>query len=99
MSPTWQFTRKDVKKQNMHYKHLLHQFANVLSDDEVSNNEKLPTVLRDMISISNRSDKIEKIVTLSVLSADHSKQKIADYSIAFKDEFKKQESLRRSKYS
>lgn len=81
----------------MHYKYLLHQFANVLSDDEVSNNEKLP-VLRDMISISNRSDKIEKIVTLSVLSADHSKQKIADYSIAFKDEFKKHESLRRSKY-
>lgn len=58
MSPTWQFTRKDVKKRNMHYKYLLHQFANVLSDDEVSNNEKLPTVLRDMISISNRSDKI-----------------------------------------
>ena len=58
MSPTWQFTRKDVKKRNMHYKYLLHQFANVLSDDEVSNNGKLPTVLRDMISISNRSDKI-----------------------------------------
>ena len=62
--------------------HQLHQnkkinCLNALSDDEVSNNEKLSTVLKDMISISNRSDKIGKIVTLSILSADHSTHKIA----------------------
>ena len=31
-----------------------------------------------MPSIHNRSDKVEKIVFLSLLSADHSKQKIAE---------------------
>lgn len=69
-----------IKKNQLHQLHQNKKFncLNALSDDEeVSNNEKLSTVLKDMISISNRSDKIGKIVTLSILSADHSTHKIA----------------------
>lgn len=51
----------------------------MLSDDEeIANNEQLPTEFKDMISIYNRRDKIENIVTLSLASADHSNQKSAD---------------------
>lgn len=49
------------------------ELATVLSDEEVSNNESLPTEWKDMISIYNRSGKAGKIVILPLLSADHRK--------------------------
>ena len=69
----------------------------MLSDDEeIANNEQLPTEFKDMISIYNRRDKIENIVTLSLASADHSNQKSADLFNCSKRHIASQESYKKS---
>ena len=63
----------------------------MLPDDEkVSNNEQLSTEFKDMIKIYNRSDKIGKIVILSLLSTGHGKQKIANWFNCFKRQIDKE---------
>ena len=56
------------------------ELANVLSDNEVSNNEQLTAEFKDIISIYN----IGKIAILSLLFADHNR-KLLSYAIALKD--------------
>ena len=63
------------------------ELANVLSDNEVSNNEQLTAEFKDIISIYN----IGKIAILSLLFADHNR-KFLSYAIALKDKMTLQKS-------
>ena len=69
----------------------------MLSDEEeIANNEQLPTEFKDMISIYNRRDKIENIVPCPLHLQIIAIRKLLTYSIALKDTLASQESYKKS---